>query len=198
MDSQCVVGLKTLVDMMIEDEVIAKYVFSQPAPSLQFGRYTDWFFPYAEALRAQTLNQVKNTTTLLEYHKSRLECLESILDKREALDAMFAPLIEEQKVKIEALGEGSFEGYSNQSLYNQVADVIPTYPPAYIVGPTIFESSRVIMTKDTEFATVILEEVSCEFMYSNPNGMFNLSVPEKMWRNTSNYQQMSYQSWKIA
>ena len=35
-------------------------------------------------------------------------------------------------------------------------------------------------------------------MYSNPNGMFNLSVPEKMWRNPSNYQQMSYQSWKIA
>lgn len=54
------------------------------------------------------------------------------------------------------------------------------------------------MTKETELATVVLEEVSCEFMYSNPNGMFNLSIPEKMWRNPSNYQQMSYQSWKIA
>lgn len=54
------------------------------------------------------------------------------------------------------------------------------------------------MTKDTELATVILEEVSCEFMYSNPNGLFNLSVPEKCWRNPTNYQQMNYSNWKIA
>ena len=54
------------------------------------------------------------------------------------------------------------------------------------------------MTKEVDLAIVTLEEVSCEFMYSNPNSMFNLSVPEKMWRNPSNYQQMGYQSWKIA
>ena len=47
-------------------------------------------------------------------------------------------------------------------------------------------------------ALVTVEEVSCEYMYSNPDGMFNLSIPEKMYRNTSNYQNISYQSWKIG
>lgn len=95
MDSQCVVGLKTLVEMMINDEVIAQYVFSQPAPSLQYSRYTDWFFPYADQLRAQTMNQVKNTTTLLEYHKNRLDSLDKIIEMKETLDAMLLPMIDQ-------------------------------------------------------------------------------------------------------
>ena len=86
MDSQCVVGLKTLVEIMLEDEVVARYVFNQPAPSLQYSRYTDWFFTYAEALRNTTMNSVKNTSTLLEYHKNRLESLEEILGNRERLE----------------------------------------------------------------------------------------------------------------
>lgn len=83
MDSQCVVGLRNLVEMCVEDPAVARYVFRQPAPSLQFARYSDWFFPYAEALKAATLNQIKNTTTLLDYHKNRLESLEVILGLQE-------------------------------------------------------------------------------------------------------------------
>ena len=107
-------------------------------------------------------------------------------------------MVEEQKSKVNAMGDSEYVGYKNHTLYPVVPDVLPSYPPSYIVGPTIFDSGRVIMTKDTEFATITIEEVSCEYMYSNPNGMFNLSTPEKMWRNPSNYQQMGYQSWKIA
>lgn len=83
MQSQCVIGLRTLVDMMLEDETVARYVFNQPAPSLQYARFTDWFFTYAEQLRNATLMQAKNTTTLLEYHQKRLESLEIILGQRE-------------------------------------------------------------------------------------------------------------------
>lgn len=35
-------------------------------------------------------------------------------------------------------------------------------------------------------------------MYSNPEGTFNLSVPNKMYRNPKTFVQMSYQSYKIA
>jgi len=48
--------------------------------------------------------------------------------------------------------------------------VIPSYPPAYIVGQTKFDTGRVIMQKDNELATVTIEEISCDFMYSNPTG----------------------------
>ena len=92
------------------------------------------------------MNQVKNTTTLLEYHKNRLECLESIVDMRERLEAILAPFAEEERVKIEGMGDGEFDGYSSHSLASQVKEVMPSYPPKYIVGPTIFDSGRVIMT----------------------------------------------------
>ena len=48
MDSQCISGLRHLVEMCAEDDEVARYIFNQPSPSLQFARYTDWFFPYAE------------------------------------------------------------------------------------------------------------------------------------------------------
>ena len=156
--------------MMLEDETVARYVLCQPAPSLQYARYTDWFFTYAENLRNSTQSQIKNTTTLLDYHKQRLESLEVILGMQEQFDAMIAPLIEEQKTKVQAMGEDDFIGYASHSLYPQVDSVIPSYPPSYIVGPTIFDSARVILQKEDDLATVTLEEVSCEFMYSNPTG----------------------------
>lgn len=41
------------------------------------------------------MSQVKNTTTLLEYHKNRLESLEVIMGMREKLEAILAPMVEE-------------------------------------------------------------------------------------------------------
>lgn len=91
----------------------------------------------------------------------------------------------------------SFVGLADQTLVNVVDEVIPSYPPAYIVGPTAAEEPvKVILEKDTEHATVTLVEVSVEYMYSNPQGVFNLSAPEKMWR-TPQYSNISYNSWKL-
>ena len=87
---------------------------------------------------------------------------------------------------------------ADHTLFNVVDDVLASYPPSYIVGPTTVDPSKTILEKDTEFATISLVEVACEYMYSNPQGQFNLSVPEKMWRNPLNYSQMSYKSWKVA
>ena len=61
MDTQCIMGLRTLIEMMLEDEDIAEFIFAQPAPTLQSSRFTDWFYPYAEYLKQQTLNAIKNT-----------------------------------------------------------------------------------------------------------------------------------------
>lgn len=71
---------------------------------------------------------------------------------------------------MQAIGETEFVGYASHSLYPQVSEVIPSYPPAYIVGQTKFDTGRVIMQKDNELATVTIEEISCDFMYSNPTG----------------------------
>jgi len=111
MDTQCVIGLKALLEMCLEDVAVAQYVFRQPSPSMQFARYTDWFFPYAESLRQSTLNQIMNSTTMLEYHKNRLESLDQIMGMKPKLDAVFTPLIEEQKTKLDQMDDSSFVGY---------------------------------------------------------------------------------------
>ena len=74
--------------------------------------------------------------------------------------------------------------------------MITSYPPSYIIGPVVEEEAKVILEEDSEMATVTLEEINAEYMYSNPQGIFNLSVPDKTYR-TVNYHVVSYSSWKI-
>lgn len=51
------------------------------------------------------MNQAKNAATLLDYHKTRIQNLELIKEMRERLEATLQPMIDEQKAKLEALGE---------------------------------------------------------------------------------------------
>jgi len=61
----------------------------------------------------------------------------------------------------------------------------------------ITSEPKVLLVEDTEFATIKVEEVSCEYMYSNPNGRHNLSCPDKTWRDVKTYRNLSYNSWRI-
>lgn len=197
METQCVIGVKNLIEMCLDDDDVAEFIYKSPSPSLQYARYPDWFFPYAEALRTTTLAQISNTTTLLDYHKNRIESLEIILSMKEKLEAKFAPMQKAQEAELAAIKEGAYANLADHTLVNVVEDVMASYPPVYIVGPSDASTEQTIMEEETDWATVTLKEVSCEYMYSNPQGLFNLSCPDKMWRNPANYNQMSYQSWKI-
>lgn len=147
--------------MCIEDEDVAKFVYNSPSPSLQYARYSDWFFSYAQQIKDTTMNQINNSsTTLLDYHRNRLECLEVILGNKEKLEAIFAPWKEEKMTALKNISADDFKGLADQTLVNVVDEVLPSYPPAYIVGPTVEEDAfNVILEKDTEFATVSLVEV---------------------------------------
>lgn len=68
MDTQCVVGLSALVQIMADDDDVARFVFNQPAPSIQYARYTDWFFPYAEQMQDQISNSA-SSSTMYDYQK---------------------------------------------------------------------------------------------------------------------------------
>lgn len=74
-------------------------------------------------------------------------------------------------------------------------DVIKHYPPQYIIGKQDGDDKVVNENNENEFISVSLMEVQNEFMYSNPTGMFNLSVPERKMRAT-NYETYSYEQYK--
>ena len=92
--------LITLIEMILEDDEIAWYVFNQPSPTMQGARYTDFFYPYCEQLKAATLNATKNTTTIIDFHRTRLVLLEQLFGYRESFEAKLAPWIEAQKAKL--------------------------------------------------------------------------------------------------
>lgn len=71
------------------------------------------------------------------------------------------------------------------------SDVISHYPPQIIVGKQVGQE-RVLLTEENESVIVRLVEVDCEWMYSNPTGVFNLSVPDKAFRQP-NYSVITYQ-----
>ena len=56
-------------------------------------------------------------------------------------------------------------------------EVIKHFPPQYIIGKQVGEPKE-IATGAHELVSVKLYEIECEWMFSNPTGNFNLSVPE--------------------
>jgi len=54
----------------------------------------------------------------------------------------------------------------------------------------------VLETFENESVLVQLVEVTCEYIFSNPNGNFNLSLPDKLMR-TKNYTNISYAQYKL-
>lgn len=73
-------------------------------------------------------------------------------------------------------------------------DVVKHWPPKVIVGKQVGEE-RVILVEENESVAVRLVEVDCEWMFSNPTGLFNLSIPDKAFR-TPSYQAMTYEQFK--
>jgi len=62
-------------------------------------------------------------------------------------------------------------------------EVIDHYPPQYIIGQPITEARDPVQTIETDTVTVRLFKLDVEYMYGNPTGLYNLSLPEKKLRN---------------
>ena len=91
-----------------------------------------------------------------------------------------------------AANKDAFEGMDATFMAYKNDEVIKHFPPQYIVGKQVDEMTEVA-TKEHELVTVKLLEVKNEWMYSNPTGLYNLSVPEKALRTSTGFQIVTYQ-----
>ena len=55
-DTQSLILLYHLIEMMLENDDVARYVFNQPAPTISHARYTDFFWSYCEQLKITIYN----------------------------------------------------------------------------------------------------------------------------------------------
>ena len=102
-----------------------------------------------------------------------------------------------QEAAFKAKEEGAYQGIDKTWMGYQHPEVIKHWTPQYIVGKVQEELEKVCVQK-LEHLSVFLQELSCEWMYSNPDGEFNLSMPHvgkspKIWGNP-----IMYESVKMA
>jgi len=91
----------------------------------------------------------------------------------------------EEKMKLDAIDVfENFTGIEVNSMAYRNAEVIPHFPPKYIVGRMVEQPNEILVERH-ELMSVKLREVTLEWMYSNPTGLFNLSVPEKAYRTST-------------
>lgn len=94
----------------------------------------------------------------------------------------------------ESKPENAFAGLRDTWMGFDHPDVLTHFPPQIIVGKQVGDE-RVILVEENESVIIRLIEVDCEWMFSNPTGIFNLSIPEKAFR-TPSYTVMTYEQFK--
>ena len=88
-----------------------------------------------------------------------------------------------------------FNSVRNQWFPLKTNEIILHYPPQYVIGKQTNDQERELARFENEHVLVTVQEVECEYMYSNPTGFFNTSLPDKMMR-TKNYTFVSYKQFK--
>lgn len=79
-----------------------------------------------------------------------------------------------------------FKGLQEHKLISVDDEIIQHYPPKYIVGPNTGEE-RILLEKESDHMIVRLIENECNYLYSNPTGVFNVSLPNKLYKHPNNY-----------
>lgn len=91
-----------------------------------------------------------------------------------------------------------FDGYKSVNMVGSNEEVLDHYPPQFIVGQPVEEVECYV--EEHELVTVRLFKMTCEYIYGNPTGKFNLSLPEKKLRSHLNFRERekNYAEWKKA
>lgn len=69
--------------------------------------------------------------------------------------------------------------------------VIRHCPPQLIIGEQTSSLKNEIGVYEDDEVRVSLLEIECEYIYSNPTGVYNLSLPHKEFRD-ANFRRISY------
>lgn len=195
-ETVCMIALKFLLKLCVNDDLIARYVYKCGPTSYQYARYVDWFRSYFNNHRSDLEKATSSgASSYSAYYENRFAVLvkaETLLEKFEDICKKFA---EEEKTQFEAIKETDFIGFRDTWMAYNHPEVIPHFPPQLIIGKQVGENERVLLTEENENVIVKLVEIETEWMYSNPTGIFNLSIPDRALR-LPNYSVATYEQYK--
>jgi len=185
-ESVCMIALKCLLKLCINDEVICKYVYNCAPPNYQYANYIGWIKTYFMSHRSDLEKAMSvGTSSYSNYYENRMIVLVQAEQYLEKFQEICKRYEQEEKAALDAKSEDAFVGLRDTWMAWEHEDVVKHWPPQVIVGKQVGEE-RVILVEENESVAVRLVEVDCEWMFSNPTGLFNLSLPDKAYR-TPNY-----------
>jgi len=186
------------MSLCLKDEVICQYIYNLPPPSFQYHRYCDWFGVYISDMKAENDKMGNQSIANSPYLQNKIN-----LQAKAALK--FATFKDEIQKKFRNDAEKSIKAKIEEADFAETLlgknwmvhhpEVSVDWPPQYIVGKQVSDAKRAIAQYEDEFCKLELMELQCEWNYSNPTGMFNLSLPEKLYR-MPNYTHISYKQYK--
>ena len=112
------------------------------------------------------------------------------------LERKLAPLEEAWRQARQEAEDTDFEGYQESCLIGKEKDVIDHWPPQYIVGTPTGDMEVVLAQEIENVVRVSLVKLTCQYAYSNPTGMFNLSITDRKWKPRMGVNTLSYGKWR--
>lgn len=188
MDTFCLKGLKDLIKLCVKDRQIARYIYNCPGQTLQWHKFIDWFEGY---LNYQAAEMAKIVHTTYSYKQHRDDALSKTFKVLPEFKRIMVELSQEDEQDMQDKLTNGFEGLKDQWLSGKNPDVLEHFPPRYIVG-AIQGEPKVLLEGEDQYVEVKLIEHQCEYMYSNPTGMFNLSMPDVVFKNPRDWSIISY------
>ena len=122
--------------------------------------------------------------------------IETILEKKDAIEQRFQPWIDEQMGQLSNIS--GFEGYAeNTALPGECPTLLKSFPPGLVINDVIPEKTQKLQeVKDVQsLCTVTLNQVTCRYAYSTPTGSFNLVCPDQKHKQPGNFQGVDYFKW---
>jgi hypothetical protein len=179
-DHVAILALKDLIKLAVADDTIARYLFNLPPSSLAWARFTDWFIPYLSHQREELEEEGHSVGNMIGYNTFQSERRDALNKVGEVMDKFREKMCSLAEESLAPLEEEIKTGFANCGISWMAPDhpeVLAHWPPAYILGQEVGEE-KVIDSYEDDSIQVRLLEVESEYMYSNPTGMYNLSLPE--------------------
>lgn len=127
-------------------------------------------------------------------HNGRLKDINKALILIDEWDKLVAEFLAEDMAS-----ETAKAAMADEKVYNEFTqtwrsgkniEVIEHWPPQVVIGKQVGDELEIARFEDDRIQ-VRLVEITCKYMPSNPTGLYNLSLPSKLYR-TKQYEFISY------
>lgn len=196
LDSFAINCLKEMLSLMAKEEHIARYIYYSAPHTYQVARYSDWIRLYIEFQKSEV-----ERSNSFGYFKAKYDAILKSLDYINRFELHFVEKFKQEDMAALENLTSTDETFKEDVLKDWLAfnhnEVIEHFPPQLVIGKQTADDVDYLVVDEDPLVKVVLSEVACEYNYSNPTSLFNLSIPHVEIR-SNNFTTVSYRQYKTT